>query len=140
MKPLFPGCSIGGDWRDHADRGVGAGLIHPTDAGSQGTSIASAELLCWKGLRRRSVVSAAYDNALAETTIGLFKTEAVGRGSPFLDGPLRTIDEVEYATIEWVDLYNNHRLHSQLEYVPPEEYEAAYYAHIQAGQPATPQP
>jgi putative transposase len=85
-------------------------------------------------------VSAAYDNALAETTIGLFKTEAVGRGSPFLDGPLRTIDEVEYATIEWVDLYNNHRLHSQLEYVPPEEYEAAYYAHIQAGQPATPQP
>jgi transposase InsO family protein len=74
----------------------------------------------------------AYDNALAETTIGLFKTEAVGRGSPFLAGPLRTIDDVEYATMQWVDWYNNRRLHSQLDYVPPEEYEADYYAHSQA--------
>jgi putative transposase len=80
------------------------------------------------------------NNALAETTIGLFKTEAVGRGSPFLAGPLRIIDDVEYATMEWVDWFNNQRLHSQLNYVPPGEYEAAYYAHIQAGQPATPQP
>ena len=79
------------------------------------------------------------DNALAETTIGLFKTEAVGRGSPFLNGPLRTIDDVEYTTMEWVDWFNNRRLHSQLDYVPPEEYEAAYYAHSQTSQPATPQ-
>ncbi|CQD21957.1 integrase catalytic subunit [Mycobacterium europaeum] len=49
----------------------------------------------------------AYDNALAETTIGLFKTEAVGRHSPFLTGPLKTIDDVEYVTMEWVDWYNN---------------------------------
>ena len=68
----------------------------------------------------------AYDNALAETTIGLFKTEAVGR--PFLTGPMRTIDDVESATMEWVDWFNNRRLHSQLDYVPPEEHEAAYYA------------
>jgi len=79
------------------------------------------------------------NKALAETTIGLFKTEAVGRGSPFLNGPLRTIDDVEYTTMEWVDWFNNRRLHSQLDYVPPEEYEAAYYAHSQTSQPATPQ-
>ena len=42
--------------------------------------------------------------------------------------------------MEWVDWYNNRRLHSQLDYVPPEEYESAYYAQIQASQPATPQP
>jgi len=70
----------------------------------------------------------AYDNALAETTIGLFKTEAVGPASPFRTRPLRTIDDVEYATMEWVDWYNNRRLHSQLNYIPPEEYGAAYYA------------
>jgi putative transposase len=85
-------------------------------------------------------VGDAYDNALAETTIGLFKTEAVDRGSPFLTRPLSTIHDVEYATMEWVDWSNNRRLHSQLDYVPPEEHEAAYYAHIQAGQSATPQP
>jgi len=80
------------------------------------------------------------NNALAETTIGLFKTEAVGRGSPFLTGPLRTIDDVEYATMEWVDWYNGRRLHSQLNYIPPDEYETTYYAQTQASPPATPQP
>jgi len=80
------------------------------------------------------------NNALAETTIGLFKTEAVGRGSPFLTGPLRTIDDVEYATMEWVDWYNGRRLHSQLDYIPPDEYETTYYAQTQASPPATPQP
>ena len=53
--------------------------------------------------------------------------------------PLRTLDDVEYVTMEWVDLYNNRRLHSQLDYIPPEEYEAAYYAQTQASQPAAPQ-
>ena len=66
-----------------------------------------------------------YDNALAETTIGLFKTEAVGRGSPFLASPLHTIDDVEYATVEWVEWFNNRRLHSEINYIPPDEYEAA---------------
>ena len=56
----------------------------------------------------------------------MFKTEAVGRGSPFLTGPLRTIDDVEYATMEWVDWYNGRRLHSQLNYIPPDEYETTY--------------
>lgn len=79
------------------------------------------------------------DNALAETTIGVFKTEAVGRGSPFLTGPLRIIDDVEYATMEWVDWFNNRRLHSVLDYIPPEGYESAYYAQTQMSQPATSQ-
>jgi Integrase core domain len=83
--------------------------------------------------------SSGHTNALAETTIGLYKTEAVGRNSPFLTGPLKTIDDVEYATMEWVDWYNARRLHSLLDYVPPDEYESAYYAQPQASQPATSQ-
>jgi putative transposase len=71
--------------------------------------------------------STRWNNALAETTIGLFKTEAVGRVSPYLAGPLRTIDDVEYATMEGVDWFNNRR-HCRLDYVPPNEHEAAYYA------------
>ena len=126
--------------RDNADRRVDDGLIHHSDAGSQYTSIAFAETLVLEGIAASiGSVGDAYDNALAETTIGLFKTECVGRGSPFLTGPLRTIDDVEYATMEWIDWFNNRRLHSQLNYIPPDEYEAAYYAHLQASQPATPQ-
>ena len=95
--------------------------------------------MCLRGLRRRSAASGdAYDNALAETTIGLFKTEAVGRGSPFLTGPLRIIDDVEYATMEWVDWYNHSRLHSVLGYIPPAEFEATYYAQPAELQPEPP--
>lgn len=116
-------------------------MIHHSDAGSAYTSIAFAETLVLEGIAASiGSVGDAYDNALAEATIGLFKTECVGRGSPFLTGPLRTIDDVGYATMEWVDWFNNRRLHSQLAYVPPDEYEAAYYAHLQVSQPATPQP
>jgi transposase InsO family protein len=116
-------------------------LIHHSDAGSQYTSIAFAETLVLKGIAASiGSVGDAYDKGLAETTIGLFKTEAVGRGSPFLTGPLRIIDAVEYATMEWVDWFNNGRLHSVLNYVPPEEYEATYYSQTQGSQPATPQP
>src|SRR5882762_8830102 len=49
------------------------------------------------------------------------------------------LDDVEYATIEWVDWFNNRRLHSQLDYIPPDEYEAAYCAHLQTSRPAAPQ-
>jgi len=123
--------------RDHANRSVGDGLIHHSDAGAQYTSIAFAETLVLEGIAASiGSVGDAYDNALAETTIGLFKTEAIGRGSPFLSGPLRTLDEVEYATMEWVDWYNNRRLHSVLDYIPPEEYESAYYAQLRTSQPA----
>ena len=73
------------------------------------------------------------DNALAEPTIGLFKTEAIGTGSPFRSAPRRTVDDVEYATNEWVDWYSNRRLHSVLDYIPPEEYQTLYYAHLRHG-------
>ena len=115
--------------RDHANRSVASGLIHHSDAGSQYTSVAFAETLVLEGIAASiGSVGDAYDNALAESTIGLYKTEAVGRNSPFLTGPLRTIDDVEYATMEWVDWYNTRRLHSLLDYVPPDDYESAYYA------------
>ncbi|MFZ0903449.1 MAG: integrase core domain-containing protein [Mycobacterium sp.] len=108
-------------------------MIHHSDAGSQYTSIAFAETLVLEGIAASiGSIGDAYDNALSETTIGLLKTEALGRRSPFLAGPLRTIDDVEYTTMEWVGWYNNRRLHSQLNYVPPEEYESADYAQIQA--------
>jgi putative transposase len=126
--------------RDHASRTVASGLIHHSDAGSQYTSIAFAETLVLEGIAASiGSIGDAYDNALAETTIGLYKTEAVGRNSPFLTGPLKTIDDVEYATMEWVDWYSARRLHSLLDYVPPDEYESAYYAQPQAPQPATSQ-
>jgi putative transposase len=60
--------------------------------------------------------------ALAETIIGLYKTELVRRR-----GPWKGIDEVEYATLEWVDWFNHHRLLEPIGYVPPAELEAAYY-------------
>lgn len=76
-------------------------------------------------------VGDAYDNALAESTIGLFKTEVVKRHDPF-----KTLAEVEYALMEWVEWYNNARLHSRLDYLTPAEYESAYYAHNQPRRPA----
>ena len=63
-----------------------------------------------------------YDNALAETAIGLFKTEIIYRR-----GPWRDVDHVEFATLAWVDWYNGRRLLEPLGHVPPVEYEAAYY-------------
>ena len=71
-------------------------------------------------------VGDAYDSALAESTIGLFKNEAIRDGSPFRAGPLRTIDDVAWATTAWVEWFNARRLHSTLGNVPPEEFEAGY--------------
>ena len=64
----------------------------------------------------------AYDNALAETVIGLFKTEVIRRR-----GPWRNLEAVEFATLEWVDWFNHRRLLEPIGYVPPPEYEARYY-------------
>jgi putative transposase len=63
-----------------------------------------------------------YDNALAESVIGLYKTEVIHRR-----GPWKGIDEVEFATLEWVAWYNTRRLLEPLRYVPPDEFERAYY-------------
>jgi transposase InsO family protein len=127
--------------RDHDARPVTDGLIHHSDAGSQYTSVAFAQTLVAEGIAASiGSIGDAFDNALAESTIGLYKTEAVAAGGPFLTGPPRTVDDVEYATVEWVDWYNNRRLHSLLGHVPPEEYETAYYAQDQPSQPVTTQP
>lgn len=76
-------------------------------------SIAFAETLVLAGIAvSTGSVGDAYDNALAESTIGLFKTEAVSKRSPFLNGPFKTIDDVEFATMGWVDWFNQRRLHS----------------------------
>lgn len=69
----------------------------------------------------------AYDNALAESAIGLFNTEVMAKNNPFHAGPYKSIEDVEYATMEWVDWFNRSRLHSRLEYLTPDEFEAAYY-------------
>jgi transposase InsO family protein len=127
--------------RDHAGHTIEEGLIHHSDAGSQYTSIKFSETLVLEGIAASiGSIGDAYDNALAESTIGLFKTEAVARDSPFLTGPLKSLEDVEFATMEWVDWYNNRRLHSLLGHAPPEEYEAAYYAQQQPSQPVMTQP
>ena len=72
-------------------------------------------------------VGDALDNALAETTIGLYKTECTRDGSPFRTGPLETLEDVEKITSEWVHWYNTSRLMHRLGRRPPAEAEAEYY-------------
>ena len=94
--------------------------------------MAFSESLALQGLSASiGPVGDAYDNALAESIIGLFKTEVVKR-----HGPFKILAEVEYALMEWVDWYNNARLHSRLGYLTPVEYEAAYYAQEHPRRPA----
>jgi putative transposase len=115
--------------RDHTGRPVPGGMIHHSDAGSQYTSIRFTETLALEGLSASiGSVGDAYDNAVAESVIGLFKNEAVAAGSPFRTGPLRTFADVEALTMNYVDWYNNQRLHSLLGNITPEEFEQAYYA------------
>jgi transposase InsO family protein len=73
-------------------------------------------------------VGDAYDNALAETTIGLYKTECTRDGSPFRNGPTATLADLEDITSAWVHWYNNHRLMHRLGRRPPVEAEAEYHA------------
>ncbi|MGM7679392.1 integrase core domain-containing protein [Microbacterium sp. A94] len=77
-------------------------------------------------------------NAAAETVMGLYKNEATQKGSPFWTGPLKTLADVEELTFDWVDWYNNERLHSALGNIPPEEFEAAYYDESTPHQPVEP--
>jgi len=99
------------------------GLVHHSDRGVQYLSIRYTERLAEAGIERSvGSVGDSYDNALAESVIGLFKTELIRRR-----GPWRNIDAVEYAVLAWVDWFNNRRLLEPLDYVPPSEYEAAYY-------------
>ena len=98
-------------------------LIHHSDRGSQYLSIKYTERLAEAGVEPSvGSVGDSYDNALAETVIGLFKTEVIHRR-----GPWRGFEAVEYATLEWVDWFNNRRLLSSIGYRSPAEAEAQYY-------------
>jgi len=98
------------------------GLIHHSDRGVQYLSIRYTERLADAGIDASvGSVGDSYDNALAETINGLYKTEVI-----HCRGPWRTIESVEFATLEWVDWFNNRRLLKPLGFVPPAEFELAY--------------
>lgn len=104
---------------------------------TQYTSVRFGETLALSGLVASiGSVGDAYDNALAETTIGLYKTEAVRDDSPFRRGQLHRLADVELLTAEWVHWYNNQRLMHRLGRIPPTEYEANHYATNTAEYPA----
>ena len=92
----------------------------------------------YEGLTSPSVgsVGDAYDNALAETTIGLYKNECIRADSPFRRGPLYTVGDVEYITADYVAWFNQQRLMHRLGRIPPAEAEARYYSELVTGQPA----
>jgi putative transposase len=109
--------------RQRGGRGSLAGLVHHHDAGSQYTSIAFTERLAAAGAQPSvGSVGDAYDNALAETVIGLYKTELIKPRAPW-----RTCDQVEAATLHYVDWFNRQRLFEACGDIPPAELEAAYY-------------
>jgi transposase InsO family protein len=98
-------------------------LVHHSDRGVQYLSIRYTQRLAEAGIERSvGSIGDSYDNALAESINGLFKTEVIWRR-----GPWRSFEDVEFATLEWVDWFNNRRLLEPIGYVPPAEFEAAYY-------------
>ena len=104
------------------------GLVHHSDRGVQYVSIRYTERLANAGIEPSvGSVGDSYDNALAETINGLFKTEVIHRR-----GPWRSAEAVELATLEWVDWFNNRRLLEPTGNIPPAEAEAAYYAQLEA--------
>jgi len=113
------------------DRPDTGDLIHHSDRGIQYLSIRYTERLAEAGIEPSvGSIGDSYDNALAETVIGLYKTEVIRQR-----GPWRNIEQVEFATLEWVDWFNNRRLLEPIGYVPPAEFEQLYYRSQQT--PAT---
>ena len=108
--------------------GKGMGLVHHSDRGSQYLSIRYSERLAEAGIEPSvGSVGDSYDNALAETINGLFKAEVIHRR-----GPWRSFEAVEYATLEWVDWFNNRRLLEPIGNIPPAEAEANFYAALES--------
>jgi putative transposase len=106
---------------------VRGGLIHHSDRGVQYVSIKYTERLADAGVEPSvGSVGDSYDNALAETINGLYKAEVIWRR-----GPWRNFEQVEFATLEWVDWFNNKRLLEPIGNIPPAEAEARYYAQIE---------
>ena len=100
------------------------GLVHHSDRGSQYVSIRYTERLAEAGIEPSvGSVGDSYDNALAETINGLFKAEVIHRR-----GPWRSFEAVEFATLTWVDWFNNRRLLEPIGNIPPAEAEERYYA------------
>ena len=107
----------------HERRAPREGLIHHSDRGVQYLSLRYTERLAQAGIAPSvGSVGDSYDNALAESIIGLYKTELIARR-----GPWRTCEAVELATLEWVHWYNHRRLFGPLGHVPPAAFEAHYY-------------
>ena len=112
----------------HARRPAESGLIHHSDRGVQYVSIRYTERLAEAGIEPSvGSVGDSYDNALAETINGLYKTEVIRRR-----GPWRSLEAVEFATLEWVDWYNTRRLLEPIGNIPPAEAEERYYAELEA--------
>jgi len=102
-------------------------LIHHSDRGVQYLSIRYTERLSEVGITPSvGSVGDSYDNALAETVIGLFKTELIRQ-----QGPWRNVDDVEFATLRWVDWFNNRRLLEPIGDIPPAEKESEYYQQLE---------
>ena len=102
-------------------------LVHHSDRGSQYLSIRYTERLAEASIDSSvGSVGDSYDNALAETINGLYKTEVIRRR-----GPWKNIEDVEYATLEWVDWFNHRRLLEPFGNVPPAEYEMVYYRQLE---------
>jgi putative transposase len=100
------------------------GLVHHSDRGSQYVSIRYTERLAQAGIEPSvGSVGDSYDNALAESINGLYKAEVIHRR-----GPWRSLEAVEFATLEWVDWFNHRRLLEPIGNIPPAEAEALYYA------------
>ena len=102
------------------------GVIHHSDRGCQYLSIRYTERLKEAGVKPSvGSVGDSYDNALAESVIGLYKTEVIDHR-----GPWRNLDDVEYATLDWVDWFNNRRLLEPIGNLPPAEFESMYYRQL----------
>jgi putative transposase len=105
----------------------GGGLVHHSDRGVQYVSIKYTERLAEAGIEPSvGSIGDSYDNALAETINGLYKTEVIYRR-----GPWRSFEAVEFATLEWVDWFNNRRLLEPIGNIPPAEAEERYYAMLE---------
>ena len=104
----------------------GGGLIHHSDRGSQYLSVRYTERLVDAGIDPSvGTVGDSYDNAMAESIIGLFKTEVTK-----LHGPWKSVSQLEWETLKWVDWYNTKRVHSAIGYLTPTEAEEAFYENL----------
>jgi putative transposase len=120
VKGMGPRHGLSDQWRDH-------GSMHHSDRGSQYLSIKCTERLAEAGIEPSvKSVGDSHDKALTETINGLFKADVIHRR-----GPWRSFEAVEYATLEWVDWFNNRRLLEPIGNIPPAQAEANFHAALE---------